>query len=257
VPAGRFLIQGSVLAAGGELELPAEVAHQARDVLRLAPGDTLRLLDGACGEYPAALVVVERKRVVVRLGARAEGHAEPAARVVLYQGMLKAAKFEWVLQKGTELGVAAFVPLVSERAVAAAEEAGEAKRRRWQSIIVEALEQCGGCWLPELHAPQPFAAALAKLPPATVALIPWEGERATSLRAALAAVGQAGASPQPREVRLFIGPEGGFAAGEIALAARAGAIPVSLGPRILRSETAAVVAATLTLDALGKLGAEG
>jgi 16S rRNA (uracil1498-N3)-methyltransferase len=258
VPAGRFLIQGSVLAAGGELELPAEVAHQARDVLRLVPGDTLRLLDGAGGEYPAALVVVERKRVVVRLGARAEGHSEPAVRVVLYQGMLKAAKFEWVLQKGTELGVAAFVPLVSERAVAAAEEAGEAKRRRWQSIIVEALEQCGGCWLPELRAPQPFTAALAKLPPGAVALIPWEGERATSLRAALAAaVGQAGASPQPREVRLFIGPEGGFAAGEIALAARAGAIPVSLGPRILRSETAAVVAAALTLDALGESGARG
>ncbi len=251
MPAGRFLIQGAVLAAGGELELPAEVAHQARDVLRLAPGDTLRLLDGAGGEYPAALVVVERKRVVVRLGARAEGHAEPAARVVLYQGMLKAAKFEWVLQKGTELGVAAFVPLVSERAVAAAE-------RRWQSIIVEALEQCGGCWLPELYAPQPLAVALAKLPPATVALIPWEGERVTLLRAALAAaVGQAGASPQPREVCLFIGPEGGFAAGEIALAARAGAIPVSLGTRILRSETAAVVAAALTLEALGELSAGG
>lgn len=260
MPAGRFLIQGSVLATGGELELPAELAHQARDVLRLAPGDTLRLLDGAGGEYPAALVVVERKRVVVRLGTRAEGHAEPAARVVLYQGMLKAAKFEWVLQKGTELGVAAFVPLVSARAVAAAaaEEAGEAKWRRWQSIIVEALEQCGGCWLPELRVPQPLAGALAELPPGAVALIPWEGERVTPLRAALAAaIGQAGAPPQPREVRLFIGPEGGFAAGEVALAARAGAIPVSLGPRILRSETAAVVAAALTLDALGELGAGG
>jgi len=150
------------------------------------------------------------------------------------------------------------VPLVSERAVAAAEEAGEAKRRRWQSIIAEALEQCGGCWLPELHAPQPLTTALAELPPGAVALIPWEGERATSLRAALAtAVGQGGASPQPREVRLFIGPEGGFAAGEIALAVRAGAIPVSLGPRILRSETAAVVAAALTLDALGESGARG
>src|SRR5260370_10550573 len=124
--------------------------------------------------------------------------------------MAKAVKLEWVRQEGTVRGVAAFVPLGSERAVAAAEEGGEAKRRRWQSIIVEALEQCGGCWLPELYAPQPLAVALAKLPPATVALIPWEGERVTLLRAALAAaVGQAGASPPPLEVRQLIRPVSG------------------------------------------------
>jgi 16S rRNA (uracil1498-N3)-methyltransferase len=190
--------------------------------------------------------------VTVRLGARVEGSAEPAARVVLCQGVLKAAKFEVVLQKCTELGVAAFVPLLCERAVAAADEAGEAKRRRWARIAAEAMEQCGGTRLPEISPPRPLMHALAGLPPGAVALIPWEEERDTPLRAALESAG-ANRPPIPAEVHLFIGPEGGFSTGEIALARRHGAIPVTLGPRILRAETAAIAAVTLALDTLGAL----
>jgi len=253
MPAGRFYIEGVALVEGAEVALPDAVAHQARDVLRLAPGETLRLLDGAGGEYPAELVTVERRRVIVRVGAREEGRAEEAVRVVLCQGMLKAAKFEWVLQKCTELGVAAFVPLLCERAVAAAEEAREAKRRRWERIMVEAMEQCGGTRLPVVSEPRPLLHALASLPAGGLALIPWEEEQTATLRAALLAA--RAASPELREVRLFIGPEGGFAAGEVALARRQGAIPVTLGPRILRAETAAVVAAALALEGLRALDA--
>src|SRR5579859_4832018 len=98
MPAGRFYVEGIALAPGIEIDLPAELAHQARDVLRLQPGGALRLLDGAGGEYPAEVLSLDRHRVTVRLGARAEGSAEPAARVVLCQGVLKAAKFEVVLR---------------------------------------------------------------------------------------------------------------------------------------------------------------
>ncbi len=250
--AGRFLVRGGVLAPGAEVALPDEVAHKARDVLRLAAGDTVRLLDGAGGEYPATLLVVDRRRVTARLGDRVAGEAEPPLRVVLCQGMLKAAKFEWVLQKGTELGVTTFVPLLTERAVAATEELGAAKQRRYERILAEALEQCGGVWLPQLAPPQPLAQALASLPPGAIALIPWEEERTTSLRAGLtqALASRAAQSATVAEVRLFIGPEGGFAPGEIALAQRRGATPVTLGRRILRAETAALVALALTLDAL-------
>jgi 16S rRNA (uracil1498-N3)-methyltransferase len=172
--------------------------------------------------------------------------------VVLCQGMLKAAKFEVVLQKCTELGVAAFVPLLAERAVAAAEAASEAKRKRWTKIVTEAVEQCGGTRLPQLSAPRPLMHVLADLPPGAIALISWEEERATTLRAALhEAVARAGRMPS--EVRLFVGPEGGFSVGEVALAQRHGAIAVTLGPRILRAETAAIVAVTLALEALGAL----
>ncbi|MGZ6392475.1 MAG: RsmE family RNA methyltransferase, partial [Ktedonobacterales bacterium] len=185
MPAGRFVVEGLPLQPGDEIDLPQEVAHQARDVLRLATGDTLHLLDGAGGEFPAEIVSFDRKRVIVRLGPRAQGRAEPATRVVLCQGMLKAAKFEWVLQKCTELGVAAFMPLLTERAVAAAEEAGESKRRRWSRIVAEALEQCGGTRLPEITPPRSLMHALADLPPGGISLIPWEEAAALPLRAAL------------------------------------------------------------------------
>jgi 16S rRNA (uracil1498-N3)-methyltransferase len=252
MPAGHFLVLDTPLAAGAELELPAEVAHQARDVLRLASGDTITLLDGAGGAYPAELLAVARQRVVARLGARQEATgAEPAVRVVLCQGMLKATKFETVLQKCTELGVAAFVPLLGERTVAASDELSAAKRRRWRAILAEAVEQCGGARLPELASPLALLDALAGMPPGGTALFAWEEARGASLRAALeSAVATAGGVAQMREVRLFVGPEGGFAPDEAALAERHGARLVTLGPRILRAETAAIVASALTLDAL-------
>ncbi len=254
MPAGRFVLLETPLAALTEIELPPEVAHQVRDVLRLIPGATIDLLDGKDLEYPAEVLAVERKRVVVRLGEPRQGRAEPAVRLVLCLGMLKAAKFEWVLQKGTELGVAAFVPLLSERAVAATEAMGEAKRQRWQRILVEAVEQCGGTRVPELSQPRPLMHALASVPPGAIALIPWEEEVASSLRATLqSAVEAVGGVARVPEVRLFIGPEGGFSAGEVALARRHGALPVTLGPRILRAETAALAAVSLVLDTLGAL----
>lgn len=258
MPAGRFIVAGLALHVGSEVDLPPEVAHQARDVLRLGSGDTLRLLDGAGGVYAATITTLDRRRVVARIGAALAvdpaAQIEPKIPVTLCQGMLKAAKYELVLQKCTELGVAAFMPLLTERAVAAVEEASESKRQRWARIVAEAVEQCGGTRLPTLHPPRPLLHALADLPAHAVALLPWEGAGATPLRSALADRLAASDPQHPlAEVRLFIGPEGGFSAGEMALAERAGAITVTLGPRILRAETAAIVAATLTLDALGAL----
>jgi 16S rRNA (uracil1498-N3)-methyltransferase len=252
MPAGRFLLLETPLADGAEIELPPEVAHQARDVLRLGVGGTLRLLDGAGGEYPAHVIEVSRKRVLVRLGVREEGLPDPPVRVTLCLGMLKAAKFEVALQKCTELGVAAFVPLLTERAVR--DEVSEAKRRRWRGILAEAVEQCGGSQLPELAPAQSLSQALAETPPGGIALFPWEETLEPSLRAALEeAISQVGGVEHTREVRLFIGPEGGFSPAEAALAERSGARLVSLGRRILRAETAAIVASALALDTLGAL----
>ncbi|HEY7091528.1 MAG TPA: RsmE family RNA methyltransferase [Ktedonobacterales bacterium] len=249
MPAGRFLLLETPLAPDAAIELPPEVAHQARDVLRLGVGGTLRLLDGAGGEYTAWVIEVSRKQMLVRLGAREEGLPDPPVRVTLCLGMLKAAKFEVALQKCTELGVAAFVPLVTERAVR--DEVSEAKRRRWRGILAEAVEQCGGSHLPELAAPQSLSQALSGTPPGGIVLFPWEGTREPSLRAALEqAISQTGGVERVREVRLFIGPEGGFSPAEAALVQRSGARLVTLGRRILRAETAAIVASALALDAL-------
>jgi 16S rRNA (uracil1498-N3)-methyltransferase len=251
--AGRFVVPATLLASEAEISLPAEVAHQARDVLRLGVGDALTLLDGAGGEWPATMLDAGRAGVRVRLGERRECQAEPRARVVLCQGMLKAPKLEWVFQKGTELGVTAFVPLLCERAVAGVEGTRAARRARWERILTEATEQCGRARVPALAEPRPLAQALAELPAGSIALMPWEEERATSLRAALQSVlGAPGASAP--EVVLFIGPEGGFARREVDLARQQGVAPVTLGQRILRAETAAVVAVALALEACGELG---
>jgi 16S rRNA (uracil1498-N3)-methyltransferase len=262
VPAGRFVVTAGTLADGAEIELDTDHAHQARDVLRLAVGDPLTLLDGLGGEWPATLSVVTRARVTARVGARRASAAEPRTRVVLYQGLLKGAKLELVLQKGTELGVAAFVPVASARAVASGDELGGAKRARWQRILVEATEQCGRARVPELRPPQTLAQALASLPADGLALMPWEEEHTLSLRAALlrgrerwqrSGAGQHDDAGAP-EIALFIGPEGGFGRDEVAMARAHGVLPVTLGPRILRAETAALVAAALALEACGDLG---
>jgi 16S rRNA (uracil1498-N3)-methyltransferase len=249
MPAGRFLLLETPLAEDTEIELPPDVAHRARDVLRLGMGATLRLLDGTGGEYPTEVIEVSRKRVLVRLGAREDGLPDPPLRVTLCLGMLKAAKFEVALQKCTELGVAAFVPLLTERAVR--DEVSEAKQGRWRGIMAEAVEQCGGSHLPELATPQTLSQALSDIPHGGIALFPWEETREPSLRAALeGAVLQAGGVEHMREVRLFVGPEGGFSPTEAALAESHSARLVTLGRRILRAETAAIIASALALDVL-------
>ncbi|MDE3228771.1 MAG: 16S rRNA (uracil(1498)-N(3))-methyltransferase, partial [Chloroflexota bacterium] len=254
MPAGRFLLRDVALAPGAELALPDEIAHQARDVLRLRPGDTVRLLDGAGGEYPATIMEVARRAVVAHVGAREDGPPPLPVRLTLCVGLLKAARYEWALQKGTELGVATFQPLLTARAVAATEEFGAAKRRRYERIIAEAMEQCGAAWLPDLAAPRTLAEALALAPADAIRLIPWEEAAAAPIRATLVAEVARRATPAPA-IWLYIGPEGGFTPDEVAAAQAAGALPVTLGPRILRAETAAIVAAALALDALGALDA--
>jgi 16S rRNA (uracil1498-N3)-methyltransferase len=149
--------------------------------------------------------------------------------------------------------VATFQPLLTERAVAATEEFGAAKRRRYERILAEALEQCGGAWVPTLAAPRTLAEALASASVSAIILIPWEAESAAPLTATLAREAARREGAANPAVWLCIGPEGGFSAREVALAQEAGALPVTLGPRILRAETAAIVAAALALDALGEL----
>lgn len=253
MPAGRFVLRALAEyapAPGSELALPDDIARQARDVLRLRPGDVISLLDGVGGEYEASITAVSRREVMVETGPRRGGLANPEPPITLCLGMLKAARLELVLQKGTELGVAAFQPLLTERSVALADELGGTKRRRYERILAEALEQCGGAWLPELGEPLSLAAALEAVPPGALPLIPWEAAPGQSLAAAL----RRERDTRPIEgVWLFIGPEGGFSAAEVALAERHGARAVTLGRRILRAETAALVAAALALDALGAL----
>lgn len=223
---------------GDEVSIPDEQARQIRTVLRLRRGDHILVLDNSGMEY------------VVRLRSSTEGsieklrrnETEPALRLVLYQGILKGPKLEFVLQKGTEIGIGRFVPVVTERSVAG--EPGESKQRRYDAIVREAAEQSGRGRIPEIAEAKTLADALTAAEGKLV--IPWEEEHDRRLVGLRAAPGET--------LSLFIGPEGGFSPGEVEAARSAGALPVTLGPRILRAETAAIVAASLLLAGAGNLG---
>ena len=233
---------------GERVVLRDAAAHQVSRVLRMSAGDRVAVLDGTGREYTVGLAEFSRDRVEGRVLAVDGGGVEPEGGIVLYQGVLKGDRFQWVLQKGTELGVSAFVPVVCRRSVArpAAGESG-GSRRRWMAAITEAAEQCGARRLPELRDPVPFRAACDGVDPSHTSIIPWEEETATGLRQALE-----GASS--RWVNLFIGPEGGFEGDEVEYARSRGVAPVSLGRRVLRSETAAIAAVSAVLYHRGVLG---
>jgi 16S rRNA (uracil1498-N3)-methyltransferase len=226
--------------------LPEKIAHQVRDVLHLAVGERLALLDNSGTEFIGRVTKSGRDGVEVAIEEWQVGKGTGNVRIVLCQGLLKSARFEWILEKGTELGVSTFIPTLCSRSLSGLEDAGAAKLQRWQRIIQEATEQCGRAQRPELLAIRPLSQVLTTLPADALTLIPWEEEHDISLRTALRTFHEAQSEPEPaktaRTVVLFIGPEGGLTPEEIDLARRYGVQPVSLGPRILRAETAALSA---------------
>ncbi len=247
----RLDVEAHTGGAGSNfVPLPKEIAHQVRDVLRLNVGEHLILLDNSGDEVVAAIARSSKAEVEVHLLERRPGKREPGVRIVLCQGLLKSARFEWVLEKGTELGVSVFAPILCRRSMAGLEDAGPSKQQRWQRIIQEAAEQSGRSRLPELLPIRPLMHALKDIPPGALAIMPWEEEHVRSLREALTSfVGAQFIAPRAQEdiqpsttVVLFIGPEGGLMAEEVALAQRHGVQVVSLGSHILRAETAALAA---------------
>src|SRR5712691_4801863 len=153
----RFFVTPELLARMASITLPTAIAHQVRDVLHLAVGEQLLLLDNSGDEVLAVVRASSRAGVEVQLLERRAGKSEPTVRVILCQGLLKSARFEWILEKGTELGVSVFVPMLCRRSMAGLEEAGPVKVQRWQRIIQEAAEQCGRARMPALQAIRPLA----------------------------------------------------------------------------------------------------
>lgn len=246
-----FIAPELVKEMGVYLSLPKELAHQVRDVLRLSLGEKLILLDNQGDEILATVESSSRAGVIVQLLERHAGKPPSPLRVVLCQGLLKSARFEWILEKGTELGVSVFAPILCQRSMAGLEDAGSAKLQRWQRIIQEATEQCGRSTLPELLPIRPLAQALGDIAPGSLAIMPWEEAEGRSLRDVLAGVRMRVAGVViPQTVLLFIGPEGGLTADEVTLARKSGAQVVTLGTRILRAETAALASVANVMFAL-------
>lgn len=245
-----------------------ELARQIGGVLRLGPGDRIVALDGEGWEHVVALERVDRRGAVTgRIERRTAAAGEPRAQLTLYLPLIRPERFEWALQKGTELGATAFVPTICAHSFS---EGGPAagKLLRWRKILREAAEQSRRGRLPRLESPIPFADACARAGAAGHALLLWEGQGAAGLREVLRrltdrgrpmehgapdAAGHDAPAPGLRAWSILSGPEGGLSEEERRLADRHGIIPVSLGPRTLRAETAPIAAAAAVLYEVGDL----
>ena len=223
------------------------IAHQIRNVLRMEVGQHIVVLDNSGLEYEVALAHLERGQVLGRIETKRPSVHEPRTHITLYPSLMKRDKFEFVLQKATEVGVSRIVPIISQRSLVQTAELKPNKQARWQRILTEAAEQCQRGRIPELHTPLKFNQAISQSPNFSISIIAYESG-GVDLKTAVNQPPSSSAT-----IALFIGPEGGYDPSEIQLAQEHGIIPISLGSRILRAETAAIIAPALILHELEPL----
>ncbi len=207
-------------------------------------------MDGCGFEYVTELEAVDGRETTGRVLEKRRTTGEPRIHVTLWQCALKADKMEWVLQKGTELGVSRFVPVISERTIVRPASALVRKYERWRTIVREAAEQSGRGLLPELAEPLAYADAVRQAD--GVRLLPWEGAGGPGLSERFVRA-TGGAEGQTR-IDLLVGPEGGLSAAEAQEAVAAGWGLTTLGPRTLRAETAALAAVAVVMALAGEMG---
>lgn len=245
----RFFVSEKSILDDGLVITGPDVKHISR-VLRLKPGDVVTIATGNGREFDAVIKVITGKEVVCDIIDEKTVSTEPPVRVILYQGLPKGEKMELVIQKSCELGVSRIVPVICERTVVKLDgKKAEDRRERWQRVAEEAAKQSRRTNIPEVALPVPFALALEQMAPEDFALMPWEEENAVGISPLLK-----GYKGKNSAIAVFIGPEGGFTQEEAALARSRGIRPVSLGPRILRTETAGIAAVAIILYELGDLG---
>lgn len=225
----------------GDHELPETVAHHLCRVLRRGPGDALQLFDGSGQDYTGVISEISKKRVRVTLDQVHPGLAESPLKIHLGQGLSRGERMDWAIQKATELGVSEITPLICERGeVRLNDDRWQKRSQHWRQIIVSACEQCGRSTLPKLHDP--------------ISLNVWIGESLAELKLVL----HPDAPPMqkytpPDSVAFLIGPEGGLSPAEVNQAMNHDFRPTSLGPRILRTETAPVAALAIAQALWGDL----
>lgn len=243
----RFFVLPEQVEGGRVTITGPDVKHISR-VLRMGPGDIVTCVDGTGRELTSRIMEINNDTVVCDITGETMSGAEPPVKVTLCQGLPKGEKMELIIQKCCELGVHRIIPVNCARTVVRLDDKKAAQRQvRWQRVAEEAAKQARRRSIPEVAELTDFAASLEQVPPGVPALLPWEEEGQAGFKAALRDCSSS-------EVWIFIGPEGGFTAHEADLARRAGCRPVTLGPRILRTETAAIATIALVMYELGDLG---
>ena len=233
----RFFIDAPLSL--GEHELPEAQAHYIGRVLRMTEGDGLQLFDGSGHEFRGTLLEVGKKRVRVQLDETFAGQTESPLRIHLGQGLSRGERMDWAIQKATELGVTEITPIVSERCeVRLKDERAEKRQTHWQQIAISACEQCGRSVVPVIHPPMPLAQWL-KNSDAELKLVLHPGAEPLTSHS------------KPTTLAFLIGPEGGLNDAEVDQAQDAGFHAARLGPRVLRTETAPVVALSVAQQLWG------
>lgn len=230
-------VEGNVIRIGG-----GDVNH-IKNVLRLRRGDEITLVCGDGLEYRCALEAADAREILARIVDVTSGAGELPCRITLFQGLPKSDKMEFVIQKAVELGASEIVPVATERSVVRLDEKkAEKKAARWQQIAESAAKQSGRMRVPAVHPVVSFPEALRFAESCDVRLIPYElAEGMNSSRALI------GSIRPGQSVAVFIGPEGGFSREEIRAAMEAGVHPMTLGRRILRTETAGLAALSILM----------
>lgn len=223
----------STLTIGATVALPDNVAHHVH-VLRLCVGDNISLFNGSGGEYVATLIQIEKKHVAAEIKAFSPRDAELPYAITLAQALPEASKMDWIIEKAVELGAAGIQPLAAQRCVVRlAAERAEKKRAHWQGILVSATEQCGRTRVPHLAELSGFADWITQQNLHRRILLSPRAEQPLSDWAR---------HHPPQAVTLLVGPEGGFTEAEETMAKSQGVLALSMGPRVLRTETAGLAA---------------
>lgn len=242
----RFIVKDG-LAVGAEVAFSQEEAAHAFRVLRLRAGEGVELSDGEGKLFSAELLVVEREQVTAKVREELDGKEAPV-RITLYQGYPKADKLELVVQKLTELGACRIVPVVMERSVAKPDPKDKGKRReRLSRIAQEAAKQCGRGMVPEVEEAITWKQAKARFEEHELTMMPWEDARDVRMKDVYKE------RPEVRDIAIVIGPEGGISETEANEAKENGAVCVTLGPRILRTETAALTSVAVAMNLWGDI----
>lgn len=241
----RFYIEER-LAVGVNAEIKGGEVRHIKDVLRLKSGDPVVLFDGSGMEFKGRITGFSKDGITVAIMEGREGETESPVEIILGQGIPKSEKMDLIVQKGTELGVSKIVPLFTERVVPKSFSTN--KIERWQRIAVEACKQSGRVKVPVISEPLSIDLFVKCAETSSLKLIPWEGEKETSLKKTLPA------KLESSKVCFIVGPEGGLTNSEIVLANEYGFVPVSLGRRILRTETVPLALLSIVQFVYGDLG---
>lgn len=233
----RFFIDAPL--ALGQHQLPEAQAHYIGRVLRHAAGDAVQLFDGSGQEFLGELIEVDKKRVRVELHETFPGLCESPLHIHLGQGLSRGERMDWAIQKATELGAGAISPIVSERCeVRLKDERADKRMAHWRQVAISACEQCGRSRVPTIHPP--------------IGLDDWLEQVDAELKLVLHPVAETLAShARPQTLAFLIGPEGGLTEAEVAQAKTHGFQAARLGPRVLRTETAPVVALSVAQQLWG------